>query len=778
MNHNDLLQFVDDLPSAPAAPDASAAVPRPWRVLVVDDDADVHEATRFALRSVLADGRPLELLHAHSAAQGLEVLRQEADIAVALVDVVMETDDAGLKLVEQAREQLGLHKLRIILRTGQPGMAPEIATIERYDINDYRTKSELTRNRLHVSLLAALRSYDQLHRLDLSRAGLEKVIRASRSFIAETGMESFAEGVIQQLASLMDIEVQGLVCVRARAPDAAGTEPTADLSPPPEDGPDFTVIAAAGPYSHLLQQRASQMAASTVADCLQQCLTERRNVLRCTEMALYFEGAHGHDTAAYVALPGPLDDTHRHLLDVFCANITVCADNIGLLQRLRNSAYVDEQLGVANQLALCKRIDELQSTGYASEQVLALVDIDQFAEINDMLGYQAGDQVLKAFSQRLMRVIGPRGFLARVSGNTFAVLGPECSLTEQPLRAAIAEPITRGDLRMPLSACLGWLHGRLLGTAEGSVWLKKAAIALKRAKARGLGQSEVYRIELSDAAEQRTRLLQALHEAVDSGALSLAYQPKVHLASGRVIGMEALMRWRHADGSMVPPDRFIPLAEQSGLILPMGQWALQTALQALKTLKQAGHQGLHVAVNVTVSQFMQPDFVQRVLEALSSTGMAAADLELEVTESVALIGQDAVIEVLNTLRSLGISLAIDDFGTGFSSLSYLDQIPAHRLKIDRAFVQRLEQCGPGARIARLIVPLGHQIGMTVVAEGVETLQQATLLHELGCDEVQGYLFARPMPLAELQIWIGRPSAVQLPWLRDGAGGAAPRGCGA
>ncbi len=775
MNHNDLLQFVDELPTpAPAQPAGPAAGLRPWRVLVVDDDADVHAATRFALRGLLADGRPLELLHAHSAAEGLAVLQAEPDIAVALVDVVMECDDAGLQLVAKARQELGLHKLRIILRTGQPGMAPEIETIERYDINDYRTKSELTRGRLHVSLLGALRCYDQLHRLDVSRAGLEKVIRASRAFIAETGMASFAEGIILQLASLMHIEVQGLVCVRAQAADSAAAP---GAGAPPAGDADFTVIAAAGPFSHLVNQCAAQLADAGVADCLQQCLAERRNVLRHGEMALFFQGAHGHDTAAYVALPGPLDETHRHLLDVFCANITVCADNIGLLQRLRDSAYVDKQLGVANQLALCKRIDELQSTGYASDQLLALVDIDQFAEMNDMLGHQAGDQVLKDLCERLAQVTGPRGFLARVGGNTFGVLGPENALHEKLLREAVSPAAGRCHKSVPLSACIGWLHGRLLGPVDGSVWLKKATIALKRAKGRGLGQSEVYRPELSDAAEQRTRLLHALHEAVDSGALSLAYQPKFDLASGRLVGMEALMRWRQADGTVVPPDRFIPLAEQSGLILPMGSWALQTALQALKTLKEAGHTGLHVAVNVSVSQFMQPDFVQKVLEALATTGMAAAELELEVTESVALIGQDAVIDKLRTLRSLGVSLAIDDFGTGFSSLSYLDQIPAHRLKIDRAFVQRLETCGPGARIASLVVPLGHQIGMTVVAEGVETLQQAILLHELGCDEVQGYLFARPMPLPELLAWIGQRSTPPLPWLRTPAAVPGARICG-
>ena len=753
MNQSDVFHFVDELDPVPDTARVAHALPAPWRVLVVDDDPDVHEATRFALRGVVADGRGLQLLHAESAAQGLALLATEPDIAVALVDVVMETEDAGLRLVERARQDLKLETLRIILRTGQPGMAPEMETIQRYDINDYKTKSELTRDRLFVSLLTALRSYDQLRRLELSRTGLEQVISSIRCIMAESGMAAFAEGIITQLAGLMDIDVQGLVCVRTGEGPASTPQELA-----------YAVIAAAGPFRHLLNCRADQIQEAHVTECLSLCLLQRQNVLRAHDMALFFPGKHGHDTAAYVVLPRPLSATHRALLDIFCANITVCADNIGLLERVREASLVDEQLGVNNRLALCHRIDSLRETGTAQQQTLVLVDVDQFAEIREMLGYVAGDALLKDLCVRLAQVCGQAGMLARISDNTFALLGPEGSFTEAAIRDAVARPLGADGVGMPITVCLSWLPGHLMEDAPGSVWVKKAVIALKRAKGRGLGQRETYSDALSTAAEQRIRLLQAMYQAIEKQQFSLVYQPKLQLGTGRVVGLEALMRWQDDSGRMVPPDQFIPVAETSGLILPMGHWALSTALQALKTLHATGHSHLHMAVNVTVSQFTQPDFVAQVRAVLARTGMQPADLELEITESVTLVGREGVLAVLQELRALGVSLAIDDFGTGYSSLAYLDQVPAHRLKIDRAFVQRLDDPSSRSRIAGLIVPLGHQLGMAVVAEGVETVAQAGLLREMSCDEVQGYLFARPMPLPALQAWLAQPPAPALPWL--------------
>jgi len=255
MKDDDFLTFIDETPASETPGQAlhddasSGGRADPWRVLAVDDDQDVHETTAYALRGLEIAGRSLQLLHAYSGSEAVALLRSEPEVAVILLDVVMETDDAGLVTVETIRGELGMYNTRIILRTGQPGQAPEIETIRRYDINDYKTKSELTRPKLYTSLTTAIRSYDQLRRLDASRRGLEQIVSASNQFIAETGLQSFAEGVITQIASLIGIDPAGLLCACVDQPH-------------PGDAPDQTqylVIAAAGRFRHLIQQRITEL---------------------------------------------------------------------------------------------------------------------------------------------------------------------------------------------------------------------------------------------------------------------------------------------------------------------------------------------------------------------------------------------------------------------------------------------------------------------------------------------------------------------------------------
>ena len=269
---NDDLVFLDD--SEDDSEDVADL--QPWRVLVVDDDQDVHEATRFGLAHLLILGRPLELLHAHSAREALELLQREGDIAVILLDVVMESDDAGLRTVGVIREQLKMLNTRIILRTGQPGQAPEADTIARYDINDYKTKSELTQNKLFTTLTAAIRSYDQLLRLDANRRGLEKIVSASNQFIAEKGLRTFAEGVITQIASLIGVDPEGVVC-------AASEESTSPHLPG-----DFRVIAAAGDFRDLIQQRLQDIDNPAIIGPLMQSLESHRSVIQPRSITLYF----------------------------------------------------------------------------------------------------------------------------------------------------------------------------------------------------------------------------------------------------------------------------------------------------------------------------------------------------------------------------------------------------------------------------------------------------------------------------------------------------------
>lgn len=736
MNDQELLEFVEDgAPSAPETPQDAT----PWRILVVDDDADVHESTAFGLRGMEIEGRPLQLLHAYSGAESVALLAREHDIAVILLDVVMESEEAGLATVGRIRGELGLAHVRIVLRTGQPGHAPEIDTIRRYDINDYKTKSELTRVKLYTALTAAIRSYDQLQRLDASRRGLEKIIEASNQFLAEQGLRTFAEGVITQIASLIGVQPEGLVCASRRT--AEGDAATR-----------HTVIAAAGAFAELMDRDIADIGDRVVAESLARALAERSNVLEPHHLTLFFAGRDGNDFAAFVRAGTPLRDVDARLLQVFCANIALSASNIDLLARLREYAFKDRLLDMPNRLALLQHIDREIRAGHGPGQVLALLDIDRFAETNDMFGYAYGDLLLQAIARRLAQGLPQQCLLARVAGDTFGIWGARAAL--EPARlAALLEPayVIEGVAR-PVSFSVG-LAPSDADTGSGQDMFKNALIALKQSKSAGQGHIHTYTAEVGVATRERTRLLHGLQQAFDRENLFVVYQPQLALASGRVIGAEALMRWRTEEGRFISPAEFIPVAEQSGLIVPIGHWVLRTALRALARLRQ-DQADLRMAVNVSPLQFAQPQFLAGVDAALREAALPADSLELEITESVAVMGIERVSALLEQIKARGIAVAIDDFGTGFSSLSYLDRLPADRLKIDRAFITALDSGDATARIAEMIVPLGHRLGMQVLAEGVETASQAQALLQLGCDEVQGYLYGKPMPLDAFTAWLG------------------------
>ncbi|MBV8621218.1 MAG: EAL domain-containing protein [Curvibacter sp.] len=745
MSENAFLPFVDEASAGgggtPERP-SSHHQPPSWQVLVVDDDADVHESTAYALRHLEIAGRQLELLHAYSSVEGLELLKSAPDVAVILLDVVMETEHAGLAMVDRIRNELGLHNTRIILRTGQPGQAPEIETIRQYDINDYKMKSELTRAKLYATLTGAIRSFDQLRRLEASRRGLEQIVAASHQLIAEQGLQTFAEGVIIQIASLLGVDPEGLVCASI---GSAG---------PGEPEQSFIVIAAAGPYRHLIQRQLSAIDNPEIVQSLTECLAQRRTQIHEHSLTLYFGGDEERAFAAYIASSTPLQHLDEELLEVFCTNISLCAANVMLVDRLRDHAFVDRMLGIPNRTALIQHLDErIRDQTPDPGLVLGMVDVDQFAETNDMFGHRYGDLLLKAIARRLTESLSSRCYIARVAGNTFAIVGHAGVVSPEELCPLFEAPFMVESLSRRLSVSMSFVRCDEVPASDGSEWLKDASIAMKRAKAAGQGRIEYYTPALGADSKERTLLLHGLQRAFEHDRLFLVYQPQVSLETGAVLGLEALLRWRSEDGSLVPPDRFIPVAERSGLIVSLGTWVLRSALYDLHRLHQAGYGQLRMAVNVSAVQFGQPDFLHTLDQALADKAVTADRLELEVTESVAIVGMERVATLMREIRSRRVAVAIDDFGTGFSSLSYLDCLPADRLKIDRAFVNLLETDRPGARIARMIVPLGHQLGMKVLAEGVETESQARLLREMGCDEAQGYLYGRPMPLPDLFSWL-------------------------
>ncbi|MFA7293093.1 MAG: EAL domain-containing protein [Rhodocyclaceae bacterium] len=737
-SEDELLTFLDERESTPEAP-----VIQTRRILIVDDDEDVHQATIFALQDLEILHHPLEFLHAYSAAEAEAVLLHEDNIAVILLDVVMESEDAGLRLIERIRRNLGQTNPRIILRTGQPGYAPELSAIRDYDINDYKTKGELTRTRLYTSITAAIRSYDQICKLDASRRGLELIIAASGRLVAENGLQAFAAGIITQIAALLGVGAEGLVCAQELPQESGGKA---------GGPPTVIVVAAAGRFADLVQQHLDKIDSERVRGAIMRCLAQKQNLIEDDAVVLFFPARNDNHFAAFIDSSAPLSEIDRHLLQVFCSNIAVCAENTRLLNRLHDQAYLDRLVKLPTRTAFIEAIDQHLSTGTTSGYTVGLIDIDQFSETNEAFGHGYGDAVLRGVAQRLDEAIGESCRIARIAGDTFGILGLSWAVRPEKLRPLFASPLLIDDeIRHQLSVSMGFAH---LGDVQsGNDAVKNAYLAVKLARTQGPGRDAVYTKEIGQETRERTHLLHSLHAAFEHERLFVAYQPQVDLTTRKPLGFEALMRWRDEKGEFIPPDRFIPLAEQSGLINGMGRWVLRSALRTLRRIHDAGWSNLRMAINVSVVQFQSDDFVEDVALAIADSGLPTALVELEITESVAMTNATDVEAKLHALKALGVTIAIDDFGTGFSSLSYLDRLPIDRLKIDRSFVNNIGNGAEGARIAEMIISLGHKLDLTIIAEGVESEEQRVLLTGLGCHEAQGFLFAKPLAADTLGQWL-------------------------
>ena len=732
--------------SEESAPKSAGNPNRVWYVAIIDDDEDVHQATKFAMLDVVILGRRIEFLHAYSNQEARELFARHGDIAVVLLDVVMETERAGLELVGYIRETLHWADTRIILRTGQPGYAPEEDAIRDYDINDYKTKSELTRKKLLTTLTASIRSYDLIRTIDASRRGLHQIITSGASFAVEDGIQTFAAGVVTQLAALCGVPSEGLICAQADSPNEAGV------------AEQFSIVASAGQYSSLMNTSIDELDNVRIREAFKKVLTTRTSLIEDNAMTLYFSGHGNRPMAAFVDLPHSLSSVDHQLLEVFCQNFGVCLDNLALVSQLKSHAYRDQFLLLPNRLKFISEIDAVIEKG-EKNKVVVLVDIDDFAETNDVLGHVYGDLLLKAVAERLQRHYGSSVFLARISGDVFGLLGPASVLDPEKIRRLFEEPFEIESTAHTVVTSMGvvMLDGF---ESNGADVLKDASIALKRTKVHQRGYHTVFTREMGMQIRERAKMMQHLHKAFDTQRLFLAYQPQVDLVTRKFIGLEVLVRWKNDDGSLIPPMDFIPLAEHSGLIVTLGAWILRTACFTMRKLKQMAIAPERIAVNVSIMQFRQSDFIKVVQDALQESGLSPHDLELEITESMTMSGTTSILESLAALKQLGIQIAIDDFGTGFSSLSYLEKLPVDRLKIDRAFVNQIDT-PEGPRIAELITQLGKKLGLKVIAEGIESSTHWDALVGIDCTEGQGYHIARPMSEEQLVDWIrdwnGRPA---------------------
>ncbi|AJY46587.1 EAL domain-containing protein [Martelella endophytica] len=694
---------------------------RAWRVLVVDDDEDVQKATAFALRGVTILDRPIELITALSRNEALKKMTRESDIAVALVDVVMETPDAGLKLVEDLRSA-GFAETRIVLRTGYPGYAPELAVATQYEIDDYHTKEELTRTRLISILTTSVRAYERIRAMSKSRKGLELIIESARQIFKRTSLQLFAQGILTQIAALLSLEANGFVSVQL-----------------PEDD-DVQVITGVGPLAGLIGKSIST-ADDEITALLEACRETDEPVFAPPYMGLRFDSDSGHALFVVLESPATLSRDDLSLLRLFSSNISVGFRNLSLIEALDRLAFQDAILGLPNLNAFEKSLEEAVNAGMHGQ--IVKVRVCDFQGLIAAYGRPVAIQLMQEAYSRLDGLCGHRCPIAKVAEGTFGIIDRDCRLTPELLAETLSRhyAINGVDLAMQSTSVLLELRGL---PADPTQIARTAAGALLHITRQRSGEHVRYDDGQRRSVEREGMLQAALKQSTDiADSFEIYLQGKVNLSDRRLCGAEALVRWT-LNGEMVSPAEFIPIAERSGLTRHITETVLTHVARWSANHRTADGRTLPVAINLSMADLNMPGFSTWLSERAKALGLTPETLEFEITEAVAM-REGVAAEQVRALSAEGYRISLDDFGVGYASLSHFHRLPISTLKIDRSFINGLSVETAPRNLSSVIVAMTERLGVDCVAEGIETEGQLRALLLIGCRTGQGYLFGRPAP---------------------------------
>ncbi|WP_415903559.1 EAL domain-containing protein [Neptuniibacter sp. QD29_5] len=728
-----LLNIIDDS-NEPVVEDDR----QPWKIAIIDDEESVHQVTTLALSRTDVLGHPLSFVHAYSGEEGYKLIEEHDDIAVVLLDVVMETPDAGLLLAEQIREELNRHNVQIILRTGQPGYAPENEIIERYEINAYKTKNELTKSRLFTALATALRSYKHLCALENSKLGLRSIIDASSDLIKERSVNDFARGVLLQISALFNIDADGIFCVSQR----------------PHNGPlalrkglddEYFVVAASNKYDHFFGRKIEQLDTDGLSHLVKNVLDSKQHSIGELYTGLYLSTPSMWEGVIMLEGARDLQNVDEELLQVFCMNVGLGLENAKFFSHLNKAAYFDSVTGLYSRLGLIENaVTFVRSKG--SRCTIFLADLDYFHNIIESLGYDYGNKVLAEMAGSLKRIYGENTLLARLHTDVFAILMVDTDLDACDVARECAKPLFVEGNSIRLGITVGSSSELAEGFSQDTAeqMLRHAEVALKVAKENRRGAGQEFDRAYEEISRNHLNLLNDIRNALVNREFFLVLQPKVDAVAEQVNGYEALIRWQHPVKGIVPPNAFIPVIEQSGLFFDIDLYVFE---QSCSILKQYPQINVPISINVSANSLHHSEFISEIARLTKELKPDLSLLQLEITEN-ALIRSDAAIEHLNSLKSIGFSICLDDFGAGFSSLSYLLRLPLDVIKIDRSFVQCVADQKDARVVLQGMVEIGRKLRKELVVEGVETKEQVDLIRAMRVSTFQGFYFYKPLSIDE------------------------------
>ncbi|MEE4013603.1 EAL domain-containing protein [Roseibium sp. FZY0029] len=730
---------------APSVPEVKKPAKAPWKILIVDDDPDVHEVTKIAVGGCVFENRPFELLHALSALEARQILLKHTDIAVALVDVVMESDTAGLGLVSWIRSELGNHFTRLILRTGQPGYAPQTDVIMKFDIDGYTEKAELSRTKLITAIVTGLRGYKLVMSLETNRKKLKQLNEHFAAIVEKNALSEFAAAVLKHFTALVGQPVDSLLCGLETLPDYGSF-----------DKSNIRVLAATGNFEDKIDLPVEVISDDAIRNAVSRCVESQAASASPHGLALPLVTRNGMTGALYLGMTEELLEelVGSEVVQLFVSNVALGYEKTGLLEHIRNLAYVDRVTGLSTFSGFLETFQRHAANG--SKLLVVHCDIHRFRVIVDGIGDEKAGAVLKRTGHRLSQTFPDALTIARKEKDEFLILlkgGQGNGIQDVVARVeeAFQQPITLEDNQISLRLRLGFASTET--EAQGAEQLVRfASIALNDVRQKGVTNHAVFHPLMQEAAFERLRLASLLTGSSNQTKFSLNYQPIMRAKDESLASFEALMRFRTPNGTFLNTARMIEAAEASGLITEIGAWMFKTSFSEFSSLTGISND-VRLNVNLSPKQVQANRLYKDIEDAVTAAGLPLDRLVFEVTEGLFLSNDRVTLALLTWLRDKGARVVIDDFGTGYSSFSYLRKLPVDGIKIDRSFTMNMDQDADALAVVKSIIAVAQALDLNVTAEGVETVAQRDIMQDLQCDYLQGYLYAKPLPANDLSGFI-------------------------